>query len=203
MQLRYDEDFVEQAVFLWSSGSRNSTAPPLVARFHRERESLYSILDPDERNAAFFKLHLEWFREWGLEKILTCVLEEFPLLRKALRVLAFRKAHGKKDDGAELYVDAAGDRTGVMSLHPERLRNEAEVTAFLRHELLHLQDMVDPGYGYLPELMPASPSPRSAAPRDRTLSRSLGHQHRWPLNLCRASHDRDAAAALVGIHEHL
>ena len=63
MQLRYDDDFVEGAVFL-RSRSRAQAPPSLqVGRFHRERESLYLVPDPDERNTAFFKLHLEWFRE--------------------------------------------------------------------------------------------------------------------------------------------
>ena len=67
MHLRYDEDFVETAVFLCTSGRRRGTSSLQIARFNREREKLYSILDPDERNSAFCRLHLEWFREWGLD----------------------------------------------------------------------------------------------------------------------------------------
>ena len=69
MQLRYDEDFIEAAAFLCTSGRRKGVPSLQIARFHREREKLYAILDPDERNTAFFKLHLDWFREWGLEKL--------------------------------------------------------------------------------------------------------------------------------------
>jgi len=66
MQLRYDDDFVEGAVFVCASGRGHHPPPLQVRRFHGEREKLYAILDPDERNTAFFKLHLEWFREWEL-----------------------------------------------------------------------------------------------------------------------------------------
>ena len=76
MHLRYDEDFVEAAVFLGTSGRRRGISPLQIARFNREREKLYAILDPDERNTAFFRLHLEWFREWGLERLLTDPLKE-------------------------------------------------------------------------------------------------------------------------------
>src|SRR5215510_5441083 len=99
MQLRYDEDFLEAAAFLCASGRRKGLPSAQIFRFHREREKLYSILDPDERNAAFFKLHLEWFREWGLEKCLSDLLAEFPFLPTSLSVLAFRKARGKFDEG--------------------------------------------------------------------------------------------------------
>ncbi len=152
MHLRYDEDLVEAAVLLRASGRRDGIASLQVARFHRERERLYSILDPEERNAAFFRLHLDWFREWGLEGLLTAPLREFPLLAGALKVLAFRKSRRKDEDGAELYVNEAGDRTGVLALRPERLDSDGELLAFLRHELTHLQDMMDPAFGYHPEL---------------------------------------------------
>jgi hypothetical protein len=92
-----------------------------ISRFHRAREKLYGILDPDERNTAFFKLHLDWFREWGLEKPLMDLLQEFPLLREQLSVLALRQARGKNDEGAELYVNEAGQRTSLLALRPERL----------------------------------------------------------------------------------
>ena len=194
MQLRYDEDFLEATVFLCAGGRRKSVPPPQILRFHREREKLYLILDPDERNAAFFRLNLEWFREWGLEKLLTDLLAEFPLLSNALNVLAFRKARGKSDEGAELYVNreatahrhsalpALGHplpssdegrgqgegcesqrnggsfepdqitRHGVIALRPERFERDAELSSFLRHELTHLHDMVNPAFAYSRDL---------------------------------------------------
>jgi len=104
MQLRYDEDFVEAAVFLCVCGRRKGVPTLQISRFHRQREKLYGIADPDDRNAAFFRVHLDWFREWGLESDLRAVLEEFPLMDK-LAVLAVRKAQNKGDEGTELYVN--------------------------------------------------------------------------------------------------
>jgi hypothetical protein len=105
-----------------------------MARFHREREKLYSILDPDERNTAFFKLHLDWFREWGLEKPLTDLLQEFPLLPEQLSVLAVRKTRGKSDEGAELYVNETGKRSAILALRPESFERDAALRDYVRHE---------------------------------------------------------------------
>ena len=59
MQLRYDEDLVESVMLLFA-GNRRSGIPSLqLVRFHAERDRLYRIADADQRNAAFFKLHLE------------------------------------------------------------------------------------------------------------------------------------------------
>lgn len=190
MTLRYDDDLLEAAVFLCASGRRRGVPRAQIARFHRERERLYALPDPDERNAAFFELHLAWFREWGLEEALGRLLAEFPLLAPALHTLAFRKARGRQEEGAELYVNdapepgqagagpvlpegreaataPAGDgasgptvvRTGVVALRAERFQDDAELAGFLRHELTHLQDMVDPAFGYSPELRRAGTDP--------------------------------------------
>src|ERR1041385_1716244 len=120
MQLRYDEDVVEGAVFV-RANSRSFAPPALqVRRFHRARERCYEVLDPDERNTPFFKIHLEWFREWGLDKTLIGVLRAFPLFTNRLSALVFRRARFKSEEGAELYVNEETGRAGVLALRVER-----------------------------------------------------------------------------------
>jgi hypothetical protein len=149
MQLRYDDDFVEGAVFIRANSRRSPGVPALqLRRFHAEREKLYLILDPDERNTAFFKLHLDWFREWGLERRLLEVANEYPRLRSALSALVFRKARVKNDEGAELYVNSENGRAGVVALRVERFEQLNELALLLRHEFTHLDDMVNPAFGY-------------------------------------------------------
>lgn len=152
MQLRYDDDFLESAIFLCATGRRAGIPGLQVPRFHHQREKLYSVLDPEGRNAAFFNLHLEWFREWGLEKLLNGFVSEFQLLPPALNVLAWRRARTRSDEGAELYVSAETGRNAVVALRAERFTQDEGIACFLRHEFMHLSDMVDPGFGYSPEL---------------------------------------------------
>lgn len=149
MKLVYDQDLIEEAVFL--AAARNRIEPALLRRFHREREKLYAILDPDERNDAFFNFNLEWFREWDLENLLLQAISEFPILKSSLSLLAFRKARLKKEEGAELYR-AAGDSKGVVTLLSSHFVHPAGLALFLRKELFHLHDMLDPAFGYQPTL---------------------------------------------------
>lgn len=150
MPLHFEQELVESAVTLYLAGD---LVPALqAARFHRERERIYRVLDPDERNDAFFKLHLEWFREWSLDQHLIGPARELPLLDTALELLAYRSARSKREEGAELYVNEAGKKHGVVALRPERFRNPAQLAAFLRHELLHLHDMVHPAFEYTPDI---------------------------------------------------
>jgi hypothetical protein len=159
MRLRCDEDLVEAAVLLGATGAHEGIPALQIARFHREREKLYNVRDPDDRNRAFFSLHLEWFREWGFEKRLTAPLQEFPLLSAGLKILAFRKSRGGNDEGAELYINESDERSGLVGLHPKHLVQNASLLLFLRRELMHLNDMVDPVFGYQPELALRSPFP--------------------------------------------
>ena len=159
MQLRYDEELVEAAAFLCAGGRRANVPSLQIHRFNREREKPYAILDPDLRNAAFFTLHLNWFREWGLEQLLLNLVDEFPLLRKSLTVLAFRKARGRNEEGAELFVSAETGRNGVVALLPERFTRDEDLVPFLRHEFMHVNDMLDAAFGYSPQLHSAGHNP--------------------------------------------
>jgi len=155
MKLLFEEDLVEAVVMLCATGSRQGVPALQIRRFHAGREKLYSILDPDDRNDAFFRLHLEWFREWGLEKLLADVLASFPILGQRLDVMAFRKARSQREEGAEMYVNETG-RRGVMALCAGRLQQDEALARLLHHEFTHLSDMLDPAFGYVPELRVAA-----------------------------------------------
>lgn len=152
MQLLFDDDLVEGVVQLCAAGKRSGVPPLQIRRFQAERERCYRVLDPDERATAFARVHLSWFAEWGIEKFLAATAARFPVLDGALSALAFRQACGKNEEGAELYCDAGGQRRSMVSLRPERFADEPSLTRFLHHELAHLADMVDPGFGYSPHL---------------------------------------------------
>src|SRR6476659_5781817 len=141
MQIHYDEDLIESGVFVCVSGRRSGIPSLQINRFHRERERLYNVLDPDERNAAFFQLYLTWFREWNLERTLIDRLDDHPALRAALTVMAFRRATRRNEEGAELYVNSGTGRNGVFALRAERFAHPIGLEVFLRHEFMHLRDM--------------------------------------------------------------
>jgi hypothetical protein len=155
MKLLFDEDLVEGAVL-----DHARTAHSLqVRRFHREREKVYAIADPDARNAAFFRLHLDWFREWGMESFLRERTASFCHFENNLKALAFRKARNKTEEASELYVNRDGERHGMVALRPERFAKRSSLVPFLNHELMHLNDMVDPKFGYSPEIAALAQSP--------------------------------------------
>ncbi len=152
VRLLFDDDLVEGVVQLCATGKRAGIPPLQIRRFHAERERCYQVLDPDERATAFARVHLTWFTEWGFERFLAATAARLPVLDGALAALAFRKARGQQDEGAELYADANSSRRGIVALRPERFADEPSLTRFLHHELAHISDIVDEGFGYSPDL---------------------------------------------------
>lgn len=152
MKLLFEDDLVEGVVFLCASGKRPGIPALQIRRFNAERERCYAAPDPDNRGAAFARVQMVWFTESGLARQLGSIADRFPQLSVSLALLAFRKARGKNDEGAELYRNSDDTRQGIVALKPGRFGNDSDLERFLIHELAHLADMVDEAFGYSPDL---------------------------------------------------
>ena len=157
--LRYDPGLVEEAVFLAAEGH------PEAKRFHRERDRIYRINHPEERERAFNELHRRWFLRLGLADQIEKAVSEQPLLSSGVNSCLVARAPGKHEEGAELFVNPEEKlsekerRTVSVFLRPEFLLDPSALRTFLRHELMHITDMLDPGFGYEPQLPPGEGGP--------------------------------------------
>lgn len=157
--IRYDSRLIEEAVFLALRRHRDEE------RYHAERSPVYEIADPERREKGFRELDLRWFERLGLGDSVGPALEEAPALPTAIRQCAVVAAPTRRDEGAELFVDsepATSDgcrRTVRILVRPESLLEPASLRRFLRHELLHISDMLDPEFGYEPALPETSGGP--------------------------------------------
>lgn len=127
--------------------------------FRRERDAIYCLGDEEAREEAFQTLHQHWFEHIGLHEVIEGVFTHWPILKTHTHRCLLVKASGKKEIGAELFVaeDNSGQkengiRSIVIQLTPELLIQSAPLLDFLRHELLHIIDMLDPEFGYNPSL---------------------------------------------------
>ena len=138
--------FVEAAVLAALSGR------PEQGAFHAERDPLYAIADADEREAAFAALHARWFDRLSLDRPLRQALGERPQIEThCARCLVFR-APAARAEVADLLVAPPGRPHLLLRLMPETLAGPERALALLRHELLHVADMLDADFGYEPRL---------------------------------------------------
>lgn len=150
MDLELDSGLVEEAVFHVMRERSGDEA-----RCYREDLDPAYALAGDARERAFRRVHEEWFRRAGLADLLRRVVGEFPLLESTLDRLSFVGTTTSKSEGAELLVrrQAPGpNRAAVVAVRAQRFAGDEGLTAWLRRELYHIADMVDPAFRYEPWL---------------------------------------------------
>ncbi|MCC7518622.1 MAG: hypothetical protein IT578_05500 [Verrucomicrobiae bacterium] len=153
MKIRFDRDLIEAAYL--SAGPREDL----------DREELYDLRDERERNEAFGAHHARWFRKAGFEARLLGAFAEWPRVGENCEEAVLRRVRNPADEFAELFRNREGlSRVGV-GLRASRL-TDGSYLPFLRHELAHLDDMFDPGFGY-PGEVPRDPSPAAQLRRER------------------------------------
>jgi len=150
--VEWDPRFLEEAV-LRAAETRQ------VLGFRGPRNRLYEIQDPEQREAAFREFHSDWFERLDLGRGIWQALQEQPLIPTSTRACIVVHSRGSRDEGADLFVSPGGKGTGetegrtvAIRLDPHRLLDEERLLAFLRHELFHIADMLDPIFGYEPQL---------------------------------------------------
>lgn len=150
--VEFQPRLVEEAVLRAIAGHREESL------FRKERDQLYECRDNDGREVAFQQLHQSWFNRLGLGNPLRQVFELWPILTTSTHRCLLIKGRSKKDIGAELYlaphecdVSEHERRIIVIQLTPELLCQSQQLLDFLRHELLHIVDMLDPSFGYEPD----------------------------------------------------
>jgi len=151
-RITYDAVLVEESVLL----VERRLSPVERETFRAERDRIYDVGDPDEREARFEELHGRMFLQHGLDRPLHEVLAERPdlLLRtRGCRVLpALSRQEETADARAELEAPAEAAPIIVVRLRPQSLLEGEALRLLLRRELLHVADMVDPAFGYVREL---------------------------------------------------
>jgi len=121
---------------------------PEERALHRERDAIYEIADPQAQDAAFAHVHASWFRRLGLATPLEDALGELPLIAgRCARALVVR-ALAPRDEIADLLMASPARPTLAIRVRPETLGHAERARAFLRRELTHVADMLDPAFGY-------------------------------------------------------
>lgn len=155
----YDPKLVEDAVF-YSQGASN-IAPELAT----ERNRIYDAAKPEARDESFRELYRTWFHRLGLREPIDIALREQPLVTTRVNHCYVLCATHAKQEGAELFVASdpvsreIQQRNLRLLIRPATLLRAGHVMEFLRHELFHIADMLDPAFAYEPILPKADGGP--------------------------------------------
>jgi hypothetical protein len=163
----YERALVEAAVLAWLSGR-----PEEEGAFRAERDCVYEIPDPEAREAAFAALHGAWFERLGLDRALQKALAERPEIAGRCARCIVARVVAARDESADLLVAPPALPTLLVRVRAATLCVPERWERLLRHELLHVADMLDPTFDYAPRLPPSPVGPahdRRLAERYRVL----------------------------------
>lgn len=163
MAVVYDP-LLTEAVVLQEIGRRQDLGDPALFReYHVAADPLYHRR-PEAREAAFQRLHSEFFTKLGFAEILQAGLREFPAIETQTSEIVMALAAGSHEEGADLSIEKANGnsqpakRVGIR-LMADRFLALPTLRRYLRHELLHVADLLDPSFGYGGEVRLAIASP--------------------------------------------
>jgi len=142
----YDAQLVEETVLL----AMRAEPPERQTAFRQDRDSIYEVADADMRDTGFRELHARWFVSLELGRPLERALGERPELMLA-RGCSVLRAQCLPEEAADLAAGADAPLI-VICLRPQSLIDRERLLPFLRHELMHVADMLDPAFGYEREL---------------------------------------------------
>lgn len=210
-RIEYQPQLIEEAVLLAMRGHADERL------FRQQRNQIYERIDSEEREAAFQRLHRNWFDILKMNRPLSDCLSLWPILHEATQHCLVMKARAPKEMGAELYRtsetlthDECHSLTILLQVTPALLTLPEALLAFLRHELLHVVDMLDPRFAYAPNFPKSDAGPaydhllqnRYAVLWDLIIDGRL-HQRGWLPPAARERHFAAFKRAFQGAEENL
>jgi hypothetical protein len=144
LAVEYERGLVEATVLAALRGH------PAEPAFLAERARLYEIADAEAREEAFASIHRLWFVGLALDQPLLVALAEHPGIAARCRRCIVSRTLVAREESADLLVAPPAPPTVLVRVRAERLSAPDRVLAFLRHELLHIADMLDPAFAYEP-----------------------------------------------------
>lgn len=145
-----DPQLMEAAVFAVIRGG------PYEQTYQTARERCYGVSDLESRDRAFAELNREWFARLQLARSLFDALAERPSVVRATSRCILAPGLRRQDESAELYGRSKAASIGdddakpflVIRIRPDSFKSPAHILKLLRHELMHIADMLDPDFGY-------------------------------------------------------
>jgi hypothetical protein len=170
VKIQYDPTLMETMV-TQAMRSREETGDISLARqYHRLADPIYDKEMPEGRDKAFQTIFQELFVKWKLRDIFAEAIAEFPLFEEAALVY-FKLTMYQKDAGADLMAKdrEAGPKVIMIQLLAGQCAEEAGLRKFLRHEFMHVSDILDEAFRYEEALVEGVPAENWVMDRYRLL----------------------------------
>ncbi len=144
-EIIYDSQLVDDIVFKGLAEREGRGDTELFNKYHELRDEIYEI-EQDDRPKRFRDLDNDFFHRLGYDIFLKEILDEYPGIKDKIEEVHIRRATTKQNEGSNV-VD--NGKKVIVRLYPEQfIEGGKEMHKVLAHELMHVSDMMDEGFGY-------------------------------------------------------
>lgn len=145
MRIEYDPYLMQDVVFQEVKRREKGGDFGLFGEYHEHADPIYERFPIEEREREFRKLHKRFFLKLGFGEVIDKALEMFPEIRSKLEAVIVSTAITKRDEGADLGNDF---KYVGIKIQVERFLDPPDLKKYLRHELMHVSDMIDDHFRY-------------------------------------------------------
>lgn len=147
----YDTKLTEAVVRQEVDKKERAGDVSLMEEYHKEVDPIYDIDDVIDREEEFDKLYEKFFlNNLGYEKVIKEVFDEFPFLKEKISDIYINMDLMREE--ANLMKKDPDEPTNLrkikFKMRPEIFDDKNELRKSIRHELMHVKDMLDDDYGY-------------------------------------------------------
>lgn len=164
MKIEYDPGLIEAVIFRELAGREAKGDFMLTEEYHSFTDPVYENFPADERPAQFKKIEWDFFVKLGFPKVPQEIFSEFQVFEEKATGGVVVKAQNPFDEGSNLVkgpTDSAGKKRIVVKLLPERFQDVPYLKKLMRHELMHVSDMLDDAFGYRSDRLGCNPMEES------------------------------------------
>lgn len=164
MKLEFDPNLVEEVIFRELKTKEESGDFTFTNEYHSLMDPVYENFPLDERPAEFKKIEWDFFRKFGFFNLVKEIFDEFPELEEKVAGGVIAKARNPFDEGSSITKGPSEEpqqKRIVVRLLSDRFQETTYLKKLLRHELIHVSDMLNDSFGYRDERLGCNPMEES------------------------------------------
>lgn len=164
MKIEFDPNLIEEVIFRELKTREEKGDFSLTSEYHSLTDPVYENFPLDERPAQFRKIEWDFFKKLGFPDVVREVFADFPDLEDKVAGGVVIKAQNPFDEGSNLTKgpsEEASRKKVAIKVLSERFQDIPFLKKLIRHELMHIADMVSESFGYRDERLGCNPMEES------------------------------------------
>lgn len=144
LEIKYDQQLVDDIVYKGLAKQERAGELELYNEYHEKRDAIYA-LEEEKRAKKFKELDNDFFSRLGYDVYVRDIFDEYPDIEEVIEEIHVRRATTRQNEGSNV-VDEG--RKVIIRLYPELFIEGTEMRRVLRHEIMHVSDMMNKNFDY-------------------------------------------------------